>query len=329
MTRIPDAISVASLDTHRLIVAVRNDGTTDITSNLAPRDAAHVLRQIASGYEQRAGSCGRALATGQPCPVHDAPTAPPAADAETAPRPLSEAMQAAGRMAAEGFARGIAQAQQTRTTTATTATAALYEALRRIADAPRDYELDPGRGDARAIIRTLLAEVEAQQPQADRAAAEQAAAEFDAGTPVLAGEQVTAYAAAIEATTLREAAERIMALGKARGWSTWAADYLHPDREFVDTADDDPRPRIEVDLDTPADPEPIEEQPAGTPERVRCAHDYWLMQDSCPGCDAEQETPHAADPVTLRPAWARRDMRRCRRCGLVPSHAIHRAKRTT
>jgi hypothetical protein len=77
------------------------------------------------------------------------------------------------------------------------------------------------------------------------------------------------------------------------------------------------------------DPEPNEEQPAGTPERVRCAHDYWLMQDSCPGCDAEQETPHAADPVTLRPAWARRDMRRCRRCGLVPSHAIHPAKRTT
>ncbi|MFJ2017226.1 hypothetical protein [Streptomyces nodosus] len=33
----------------------------------------------------------------------------------------------------------------------------------------------------------------------------------------------------------RERAEQVEALGKARGWSTWAADYIHPDREFVDT----------------------------------------------------------------------------------------------
>ncbi|MEV8600480.1 hypothetical protein AB0465_11440 [Streptomyces griseoviridis] len=33
----------------------------------------------------------------------------------------------------------------------------------------------------------------------------------------------------------RSLAEQITALGKARGWSTWAADYIHPDREFVDT----------------------------------------------------------------------------------------------
>lgn len=100
MTRIPDAVAVASLDTHRLIVAVRNDGHADVTSNLAPRDAAHVLRQIADGYEQRAGRCGRALATGSPCPVHDAPA------------PISEGMLAAGRQAAEGFARGMAKAQR-------------------------------------------------------------------------------------------------------------------------------------------------------------------------------------------------------------------------
>lgn len=87
---------------------------------------------------------------------------------------------------------------------------------------------------------------------------------------------------------------------------------------------EDVRPVITVDLDQPTEPA-VKEQPAGPPERVRCAHDYWLMQDSCPGCDHEQETPHEADPVTVRPRWAKRDMRRCRRCALVPSHKIHRA----
>jgi hypothetical protein len=74
---------------------------------------------------------------------------------------------------------------------------------------------------------------------------------------------------------------------------------------------------------------PAEQPPAERPldDTVRCAHDYGLMRDSCPGCDAEQETPHAADPVTVRPSWAKRDMRRCRRCSLTPSHRIHRAPR--
>ncbi|WP_282792070.1 hypothetical protein [Streptomyces sp. CC224B] len=100
MPRIPDAVAVASLDTHRLIVAVRNDGHANVTSNLAPRDVARVLRQIADGYEQRAGQCSRALATGRPCPVHDAPASP------------SEALLAAGTGAAEAAARGIRKAQR-------------------------------------------------------------------------------------------------------------------------------------------------------------------------------------------------------------------------
>ncbi|MGW2501835.1 hypothetical protein ACWCXL_12085 [Streptomyces sp. NPDC001588] len=33
----------------------------------------------------------------------------------------------------------------------------------------------------------------------------------------------------------REWAANIRALGTARGWSTWAADYMHPDVAFVDT----------------------------------------------------------------------------------------------
>ncbi|MFE5851993.1 hypothetical protein ACFQ61_02035 [Streptomyces sp. NPDC056500] len=58
---------------------------------------------------------------------------------------------------------------------------------------------------------------------------------------------------------------------------------------------------------------------------VLCAHAYGLLRDSCPGCDAEQEQPHAAEPVAVKPAWAKRAIRRCRRCALVPSHRIHKA----
>lgn len=80
-------------------------------------------------------------------------------------------------------------------TTPNTATAALYEAMRRIADAPQDYELDPGRGDSRAIIRTLLAEVEStaihtddEQPAAAAPFTEGRAAFMQIGTtPALQG----------------------------------------------------------------------------------------------------------------------------------------------
>ncbi|MEU8950918.1 hypothetical protein [Streptomyces sp. NPDC048489] len=38
----------------------------------------------------------------------------------------------------------------------------------------------------------------------------------------------------------RQLAAAITELGKARGWSVWAADYIHPDREFVDPGAPDP-----------------------------------------------------------------------------------------
>ncbi|MFJ5999637.1 hypothetical protein [Streptomyces sp. NPDC092370] len=100
MPRIPDAVAVASLDTHRLIVAVPNEGPAEITCNLPRPVAASVLRQLADGLDSPAGRCDTALATGRPCPVHDVPAS------------LSEGMLAAGQQAAEGFARGIAQAQR-------------------------------------------------------------------------------------------------------------------------------------------------------------------------------------------------------------------------
>ncbi|MFF5495744.1 hypothetical protein [Streptomyces aquilus] len=77
MTRIPDAVAVASLDTHRLIVAVPNEGPADIACNLPRPVAAHILRQLANSLEGPAGACDTALATAAPCPIHDAPVPRP------------------------------------------------------------------------------------------------------------------------------------------------------------------------------------------------------------------------------------------------------------
>ncbi|MFC8695864.1 hypothetical protein [Streptomyces parvus] len=76
MTRIPDSVAVASLDTHRLIVAVPNHGPAEVSCNLPRPVAASVLRQLADGLDSPAGQCETALMTGRPCPVHDAPASP-------------------------------------------------------------------------------------------------------------------------------------------------------------------------------------------------------------------------------------------------------------
>lgn len=64
-----------------------------------------------------------------------------------------------------------------------------------------------------------------------------------------------------------------------------------------------------------------------TDNRVQCAHGYVLMQDSCPGCDAEQEQAHEPDPVRVWPAWSPRPLARCRRCSGRRSDRIHRKGR--
>ncbi|MET9555110.1 hypothetical protein [Streptomyces sp. NPDC006645] len=78
MTRIPDAVAVASLDTHRLIVTVPNEGPADVACNLPRPVAADILRQLANSLESPAGACDTAFATGAPCPLHDAPVPHPA-----------------------------------------------------------------------------------------------------------------------------------------------------------------------------------------------------------------------------------------------------------
>ncbi|MFD6873257.1 MULTISPECIES: hypothetical protein [unclassified Streptomyces] len=47
MTHIPDAVAVASLDTHRLIVTMPNQGPADVRSNLPRPTVAAILRQLA------------------------------------------------------------------------------------------------------------------------------------------------------------------------------------------------------------------------------------------------------------------------------------------
>ncbi|MCA1218855.1 hypothetical protein [Streptomyces sp. 8L] len=100
MTRIPDAVAVASLDTHRLIVTVPNSGPADIACNLPRPVAADVLRQLADGLDSPAGRCATARATGRPCPVHDAPTPLDSLLAAVAEQlPADDADQAAATLA--------------------------------------------------------------------------------------------------------------------------------------------------------------------------------------------------------------------------------------
>ncbi|MFJ4907704.1 hypothetical protein ACIQCR_24685 [Streptomyces sp. NPDC093249] len=72
MTEIPDAIDVASLRTHRLILTISNAGAATLLSNLADKDVATVLRAVADSREQQGERpCTKGLFTGEPCPVHD------------------------------------------------------------------------------------------------------------------------------------------------------------------------------------------------------------------------------------------------------------------
>jgi hypothetical protein len=56
---------------------------------------------------------------------------------------------------------------------------------------------------------------------------------------------------------------------------------------------------------------------------VHCDHGYVLMQDSCPGCDAMQETPHVATTTRVTPPWTNRTHIRCTACTRVASAPIH------
>ncbi|MFG2847459.1 PP2C family protein-serine/threonine phosphatase [Kitasatospora sp. NPDC048296] len=64
-----------------------------------------------------------------------------------------------------------------------------------------------------------------------------------------------------------------------------------------------------------------------TPEantgRILCAHGCVLLQDGCSGCDAAEDTPHPADPVTVRSPWTSRMVKRCRTCAQPPARRIH------
>ncbi|QKN87630.1 hypothetical protein QEN63_gp45 [Streptomyces phage Vondra] len=54
MTSTPDAVAVASLDTHRLILTVPNDGPADVASNLPRPAVAKILRYVADQFSPAA-----------------------------------------------------------------------------------------------------------------------------------------------------------------------------------------------------------------------------------------------------------------------------------
>ncbi|MCY0959624.1 hypothetical protein [Streptomyces sp. H27-H5] len=117
MSRIPNAVAVASLDTHRLVVTVPNEGPADVACNLPRPVAADILRQLANSLESPAGACDTAYATGEPCPLHDAPAPRPTGlaallDAVAAQLPADDPDLAALGLAAMTTPEQRDQAQQ-------------------------------------------------------------------------------------------------------------------------------------------------------------------------------------------------------------------------
>lgn len=76
------------------------------------------------------------------------------------------------------------------------------------------------------------------------------------------------------------------------------------------TAHHDP----DIDISWPAAP---------NQSKPKCDHGYYLMTDSCPNCDAMEETPHKATPQKVTVPWSRKPYHRCTACALIPSHPIH------
>ncbi|MFE2140319.1 hypothetical protein ACFXA3_00905 [Streptomyces sp. NPDC059456] len=63
MSRTPDVVTLVSLDTHRLIVALPNRGPADVRSNLPRATAAGVLRHLADELDAGHRGAGQLPAT--------------------------------------------------------------------------------------------------------------------------------------------------------------------------------------------------------------------------------------------------------------------------
>lgn len=301
--RIPDAVAVASLDTHRLIIAVPNQGPAEMVSNLPRPVAASALRQLADNLDGIASPSEALLAASA-----DAPEAfIRAIRKEQRPASLDPLLgYVAASMVDEEQEQPPAlltgaEAGPPAPITATdepafldpfTEAAVRRGALLGGADAvealPQDHECDPGRGDAVKLLRRLagltttteqptgltwqdraehavrlyattaieledvrrentqlrdrLAELEQGQADADHLDAEHSdtiASLVDEIADDIPHRRAPQIAADYLARHARLLAEQITTLGQARGWSTWAAALLHPDREFVDPGKDD------------------------------------------------------------------------------------------
>ncbi|MFJ8761047.1 hypothetical protein [Streptomyces cyaneofuscatus] len=97
-------------------------------------------------------------------------------------------------------------------------------------------ELEDARRET-GWLRDRLAELEQGQADADALDAEfpdTVASLVEEIADDIPHRRAPQIAAAYLNRHTRLLAEQITTLGQARGWSTWAAEYIHPDREFID-----------------------------------------------------------------------------------------------
>jgi len=82
-------------------------GPADVASSLPLPVAAGILRRIADAIENDTTPCGRAAATGEPCPVHEADRHPADGDPRPHPNPFAvdpEQVERAQQQLGEAFA---------------------------------------------------------------------------------------------------------------------------------------------------------------------------------------------------------------------------------
>ncbi|MET7759757.1 hypothetical protein ABZT27_34410 [Streptomyces sp. NPDC005389] len=248
------------------------------------------------------------------------PPAEPEGDTTSAPAPTGDVFTEAAirRSAYLDAANALADPGPNTCGCLGCAECALHRAsqdLRRLADHYTTAEQPTGptweaRADhaVRLYARTAI-ELEDAKAEAARLRAERT--ELIAQRDRIADDTIKALAAEPSLVGLaRRLAEQITTLGKARGWSTWAADFIHPDREFVDTgeaaAPSIPGIRPSVVY--------VDELQLGATETEQCAQHPGAPRigDMCGGCtqypaDMTQPTEYSTGPDG-EPTYHHRDV---------------------
>lgn len=126
-------------------------------------------------------------------------------------------------------------------------------------------------------LRERLAELEQGQADADALAAEfpdTIASLVDEIADDIPHRRAPHIAAAYLNRHARLLADQITTLGQARSWSTWAAEYIHPDREFIDPSKDDDQ--AEQQLAVPAVGDRYEKRATPDAGRIVTVSRVWV-----------------------------------------------------